>query len=142
MSCKAVLHHGPGHQSKAYCKIIGKHSIHYTTYGNEISCYWKGDEAITGYFDEPPETSDKLQWYEYANDKERQAEDLEIADAMAGGPEIRYWKQKVDDAKDLIKKWRAFKSRQPNYMDSPPEPDYYYEQQMHKCADELEKILK
>jgi hypothetical protein len=56
--CCAILAHGPGHQSKTYCEIKGRHTIHQCTYG----CYderaeWKGSKykiKCTGYFDEPP----------------------------------------------------------------------------------------
>jgi ElaB/YqjD/DUF883 family membrane-anchored ribosome-binding protein len=43
--------------------------------------------------------------------------------------------------KKVVKKWRKYSSPQPDYMDSPPSPEYYYEQQMKDCADELEKVI-
>lgn len=57
--CCAILGHGPGHQSKTYCNVKGRHKIHECVYG----CYdqvatWKGSVKkikFTGYFDEPPE---------------------------------------------------------------------------------------
>ena len=54
--CISVLHHGPGHQSKTFCSLTGEHDVHNAVYGcwnQEMS--WKGDEAFTGYFDEPKE---------------------------------------------------------------------------------------
>lgn len=58
--CLAKLGHGPGHQSKTYCEVIGPHEVH------ECSCHagdarWK-DPAnkikFTGYFDEVPYCDD------------------------------------------------------------------------------------
>lgn len=53
--CCAVIYHGPGHQSKAFCQMLGKHNIHMAVYG----CYdqkatWKGMKKFTGFFDDPP----------------------------------------------------------------------------------------
>jgi hypothetical protein len=59
--CTAILYHGPGHQSKAHCEKTGKHTIHFVEYGNyQTPCYWKGNEASTGFFDEP-ENQDELE---------------------------------------------------------------------------------
>ena len=60
--CCSVLHHGPGHQSRTYCELVGPHSIHQASYG----CYdefmqWRGREAYTGYFDDPKELPEKDQ---------------------------------------------------------------------------------
>ena len=60
--CLAVLHHGPGHQSMAYCdQTVTKHRMrgrwkrHSTVYGNfDRRAEWFGTEKFTGYFDEPP----------------------------------------------------------------------------------------
>ena len=60
--CCAILFHGPGHQSKTYCQVKGKHIkhkgriVHRARYG----CYdqimeWHGTEGFTGFFDEPNE---------------------------------------------------------------------------------------
>jgi len=61
--CLAILHHGPGHQSKTYCQIKGKHTIHRTRYGSyEQVMEWrtkKGKPTCTGYFDEPIELKGK-----------------------------------------------------------------------------------
>jgi hypothetical protein len=55
--CLAILHHGPGHQSKTYCRVRGKHTIHRATYGSyEQTMEWrekKGKKTFTGFFDEP-----------------------------------------------------------------------------------------
>jgi len=54
--CCAVLYHGPGHQSKAYCQKIGRHKIHETTYGRyDEHATWKCMKKFTGFFDEPPQ---------------------------------------------------------------------------------------
>jgi len=59
--CKAVLYHGPGHQSVAHCERTGEHSVHFTKYGRyNTPCYWKDDVASTGFFDEP-ENQDGLE---------------------------------------------------------------------------------
>ena len=53
--CKAVLHHGPGHQFRTHCQLTEKHTIHYCRYGCcQEEAYWKGKEKCTGYFDDPP----------------------------------------------------------------------------------------
>ena len=60
--CESILYHGPGHQSKTHCEKTGKHIIHFTRYGsNQTPCLWKGDEAITGFFDEPPNRQEELE---------------------------------------------------------------------------------
>ena len=57
--CEAVIFHGPGHQSRTRCHLTGLHEIHETYYGSydQFAC-WRGDEAISGFFDEPPELGD------------------------------------------------------------------------------------
>jgi hypothetical protein len=52
-NCDAVLHAGPGHQSAIGCEMVGQHEIHYVEYQGGAA-YWRGPEATTGYFDEPP----------------------------------------------------------------------------------------
>lgn len=57
--CDAVLHHGPGHQSTTKCERVGKHEVHMCLYGRyERVALWTGDEACTGFFDEPPRLED------------------------------------------------------------------------------------
>jgi len=52
--CCAVLNHGPGHQSKTFCELKGKHKIHECKYGSYEQCMrWKGKEACTSFFDYP-----------------------------------------------------------------------------------------
>jgi hypothetical protein len=56
--CLAALHHGPGHQSKTYCQVKGRHVVHRATYGShEQTMEWreKGKTTCTGFFDEPIE---------------------------------------------------------------------------------------
>jgi len=54
--CTAYLQHGPGHQSKTFCFLRGRHEIHQTIYGSaQQSASWRGPSATTGFFDEPPE---------------------------------------------------------------------------------------
>jgi hypothetical protein len=53
--CDSIIWHGPGHQSKTYCHVKGKHTIHRATYGSDReNASWKGKEAYSGFFDEPP----------------------------------------------------------------------------------------
>ena len=52
--CKAVLHHGPGHQSRAHCYLSGEHEIHKAQHlatGEEST--WTGMDGFTGFFDDP-----------------------------------------------------------------------------------------
>ena len=73
--CHAVLYHGGGHQSKTQCEKTGEHIIHYASYGSGgVPCYWKGKEATTGYFDEPPEGQDELEREAGAVGEERRNE--------------------------------------------------------------------
>lgn len=54
--CLAILNHGPGHQSKTYCQVNGKHRIHSCVYGRyDQEMQWKSMSAFTGRFDEPQE---------------------------------------------------------------------------------------
>jgi hypothetical protein len=52
--CEAVLHHGPGHQSRARCRLKGPHDVHETVYDGSTVAEWRGESATTGFFDEPP----------------------------------------------------------------------------------------
>jgi len=53
--CCALLYHGPGHQSRTYCSVKGKHTIHSCVYGSYGQyAEWTGKDKCTGYFDEPP----------------------------------------------------------------------------------------
>jgi hypothetical protein len=54
-TCEAVIWHGPGHQSRTRCRVEGPHDIHEAVYGGNSFAQWRGDEATTGVFDEPPE---------------------------------------------------------------------------------------
>lgn len=54
-SCKAIIHHGPGHQSSTHCRLEGDHEIHEAIYGSfRQQATWRGDEVFSGFFDEPP----------------------------------------------------------------------------------------
>jgi hypothetical protein len=54
--CTAIIWHGPGHQSKTTCEVRGPHEVHYAIYGEmRQEAEWRGDEVMTGFFDEPPE---------------------------------------------------------------------------------------
>jgi hypothetical protein len=47
--CPAVVHHGPGHQSKTHCNIDGDipHTVHAATYGQWSTFgVWEGDETF------------------------------------------------------------------------------------------------
>lgn len=54
--CKAVIWHGPGHQSKTHCSEDEGHEGHHScVYGSSLRfAEWYGDEGMTGPFDEPP----------------------------------------------------------------------------------------
>ena len=53
--CKAVIWHGPGHQSKTHCQKHGQHKIHEAIYSSyEQLARWKEDEIYSGCFNEPP----------------------------------------------------------------------------------------
>lgn len=42
-ACQAILHHGPGHQSKTYCEAGGRHDEHYAeVMGRYVT--WEGPE--------------------------------------------------------------------------------------------------
>lgn len=56
--CPAILWHGPGHQSGVFCRRTDEHEIHETVYHGHIFAEWRGIEAMTGFFDEPPELDD------------------------------------------------------------------------------------
>jgi hypothetical protein len=53
--CPAHLYHGPGHQSKTYCRVRGEHEIHEAVYDGWTFAEWRGDEAMTDFFDNPPQ---------------------------------------------------------------------------------------
>lgn len=48
--CGAVIHHGPGHQTKSFCEMRGEHNQH-TACGH----FWSTKHAFSGYFDNSPE---------------------------------------------------------------------------------------
>lgn len=53
--CDAVIFHGPGHQSRTKCRLVGPHDIHEARYGaHDQLARWKDDEVSSGFFDEPP----------------------------------------------------------------------------------------
>ena len=53
--CEAVIRHGPGHQSRTKCQVVGKHKVHEAVYGSyEQYAQWVGDKCYSGYFDDPP----------------------------------------------------------------------------------------
>lgn len=57
--CPAVIHHGPGHQSKTHCYLKGPHDVHETRYGSHDElARWRGDEVSSGFFDNPPDVED------------------------------------------------------------------------------------
>jgi hypothetical protein len=75
--CTAFICHGPGHQSKTYCRVDGPHEIHEAVYGSYSTfAQWRDGSytdqlradginfspeqypenmAMSGFFDEPPE---------------------------------------------------------------------------------------
>ena len=54
--CQAVIWHGPGHQSRTQCRRTDEHDVHEAQYGSTpFAVRWRGTEAMTGFFDEPPE---------------------------------------------------------------------------------------
>lgn len=57
--CKAVIHHGPGHQSRTHCHVKGEHDVHEAVYGSfRQVATWRGNEVFSGFFDEPPAEDD------------------------------------------------------------------------------------
>lgn len=53
--CTSLIWHGPVHQSKTFCTREGKHEVHSAVYGSyRQHAEWKGPEASSGFFDEPP----------------------------------------------------------------------------------------
>lgn len=60
--CTAILRHGPGHQSRTTCEVLGPHEIHEALYypdgGYGTTARWKGEEAYSGHFDEPTDVED------------------------------------------------------------------------------------
>ena len=64
--CTAVIHHGRGHQSSTACRLRGPHTVHFAVYGNyDQEARWTGDNACTGYHDDPPSESPEQEraWY-------------------------------------------------------------------------------
>lgn len=79
--CEAFLYHGPGHQSKTRCELIGPHDVHRAIYGSmRQEATWRDGEytdglrekgiefdpesypenmGMTGFFDEPPQDDDE-----------------------------------------------------------------------------------
>jgi len=57
--CYAKIWHGPGHQTDTNCRVEGPHEIHRASYHGPYNNFgeasWRGDEAHSGYFDEPPQ---------------------------------------------------------------------------------------
>jgi hypothetical protein len=74
--CDAFLYHGPGHQSKSRCEVVGPHDVHRTHYSWGQLAEWRDGSytnklreqnidfdptsypenmAMTGFFNEPPE---------------------------------------------------------------------------------------
>src|SRR5256885_3979689 len=52
-SCHAKIFHGPGHQSTTNCELKGEHDVH-EAHVQGVRLLWRGDEGITGFFDESP----------------------------------------------------------------------------------------
>lgn len=51
--CCAIIHHGPGHQSKTFCELKGKHREHYAIYGiYDLEAYWSGMHGSSGSADQ------------------------------------------------------------------------------------------
>jgi hypothetical protein len=53
--CRAVVFHGPGHQSRTSCEEVDPHELHearLVVAGHTV--FWRGQEAVTGPFDESP----------------------------------------------------------------------------------------
>ncbi len=55
--CQSILWHGNGHQSQTKCQVEKHgHTEHQAYYGScEQYATWTGSEAVTGFFDEPPQ---------------------------------------------------------------------------------------
>jgi hypothetical protein len=73
--CDAVLYHGPGHQSRARCRVEGPHEIHEAVYLGTVGQWRTGQyndklrakgiefnpasyreqDGMTGFFNEPPQ---------------------------------------------------------------------------------------
>ena len=46
--CRAVIWHGPGHQSKTRCQVQGPHTVHRAIYGRfDDEAEWEGDETFS-----------------------------------------------------------------------------------------------
>lgn len=57
VDCQAYICHGPGHQSKTRCTTRRPHAVHYTEIDGDYAT-WVGDEAMTGFFDDPPKVDE------------------------------------------------------------------------------------
>lgn len=57
--CKAIIYHGPGHQSKTHCRVKGPHEIHEAVVGSYRQfATWRDDQSSTDYFDQAPEVDE------------------------------------------------------------------------------------
>lgn len=56
--CKAVLHVGPGHQSRVSCCITGWHRQHHS--GINENYFWS-HQKFSGFFDESPESEGEIE---------------------------------------------------------------------------------
>lgn len=71
--CKAVIHHGPGHQSRTHCRVKGPHEVHEAVYGSHRQfATWRTPavpaqstvgpmDVFSGFFDEPPEYDEAVE---------------------------------------------------------------------------------
>lgn len=60
--CEAKIWHGPGHQSTTTCRLRGEHTVHEAIYGSyDQVAHWIGDEAHSGFMDDPPSEDDTLE---------------------------------------------------------------------------------
>lgn len=51
--CHAYIIHGPGHQSKTFCQLKGKHRKHFAIYGRfELSREWRNIRGSSGMDDQ------------------------------------------------------------------------------------------
>lgn len=53
-TCNALIHHGPGHQSRSECERRGRHDTHAVNLGGCRILEWEGPTASTGAGDESP----------------------------------------------------------------------------------------
>ncbi len=58
--CAIIIRHGPGHQSKTKCDLVGLHPIHHAVFGRyRQEATWRGGDVSSGFFDEAPEVDDE-----------------------------------------------------------------------------------